>query len=1512
MAATVQLNVLLNEKDSLQRIKDLDAIVKRLNDTPIQIRVEMPEIDSTSRKVLNLANTQARLQIEQQKVQRSVNELAKAQALLGAEQAKLERSAFELAEADARLAIEKEKAEKAAYDFARELSKLDVEQEKTTRSGIELANSDAKLKIEQEKSEQAAVNFATQLSKLDAEQEKTAQSANRLAAEQEKTNRKTSEFGKEQKKTAENSKILANAIKNLAYILVNELGDAFRSALTEMKAVDAELVAIRKVTGASKAEMDALADSAYNVAKNLGATASQYLNAVAEFSRAGYGDTADQLGELAIQTARVGDTTQTIANQFLLSVDAAYKYNGSIEELTKVLDGANEIGNKFPTSVEKIAEGLGKVAPIAAQAHVGIDELTAAIGTITAVTQGSGQEASTALRALFLNIMGDTQTEIEEGARWTAGEIEGLRDILREYAPEVIAAADATGTLINPMEAIGALAQSMESGFLTEQKLMDMINDIGGKLRSSQLLALVQNWDEIYLKMKEVYAGAESSAMKEYLLYLDSWEAKTNQLNATWTRFVEDALNTDTVKGFLDLLIGIVDHLDGFGAPLAVILGLLTAIKTTNADKFLEALDGGFISAAKGAMTFAGKLGLAASALGLIVGLIQAYNRDIEIKRQKDIEEGKTAHEKATALAEQIQAFEDLKVEVKEGRAEQEELESAARDLAKALGYEGDAAETAAGQFQTMAVSLRQLTEAERNALQVSLISAKVAAEKEFSKAKREFSAGIGSIGGSVINKYLREAGIDSNSFSSLTAVEARKLVDVANAKSIELYQKYGADNKEYKAWSDIAYKLGPALAEFETAKENLDDFGEAVLNGNIDPLLEGLGETAEEGKNAANAIDEATNAIERFNKALEGPEKGDLFQSYADMFEKVKELYDNGMFGSNAFKQGLIGLMGEGTIRNAFGGDLSDAANAFFGSKFIQSVYSEGGDDYGANAASYIARHQKEFAGVDVTKANDGTLTAMVTDLEAFAASANMSVDAAAALTDAWGIYTEGSLEAAEGTEEVAKAQKSVSEILEDAGDAFSGRVADANKLKSALSKAGYSAEEVADAIETLEGAGFNVTGEAKEAAEALKETKKEAESVEETQPEVVVTADNSQAVSAIEEVQAMTIADKHFNIIGHYKFSGGASRAKGVKGSAGETALVNDEPGGYNPELIVDNGMAYIAGGGDPTIVHLNPGATVYTATETREIFQRSGFAIPSHANGLYTGIPDSYRPQSSGTGNKRGSGSSKSSGSSNPEDLLENIEKYIDEVLEKAKDALDEQIALIDNQLFYLKYQKEASEKATELEEARLELLEAEQGLLNANTERTVRYYNNLTGQWEWMADKREVLEAQEDLAEAQKKVLEAEYEVLENLWEELRDEIEKALENEETPDITKLLEQLSKSSASDSLDGLTELLGSIAEFTENPASSLLKEGEEFAPLMYNWLSGNTSIPGGFNQTMVYGISGGIDPKPVSQSNNTSIIHQNGGNTYINGVQIGSDMMDKPLSEILSVLPIYLGGN
>ena len=363
---------------------------------------------------------------------------------------------------------------------------------------------------------------------------------------------------------------------------------SFTEALETMKDVDDEMVTIRKVTGATTAELDKIEKQAYETASAYGVAADEYLNSVANFSRAGYGEQASALAELATKTQIVGDTDAETAQQFLLSVDAAYQYKGSIEQLTKVLDGANEIDNKYATSISKIAEGLGKVAPIAAQAHVGVDELTAAIGTITAVTQRSGTEASTALRALFLNIIGDTKTEIDEGVTWTTGEIAGLRDVIKIYAKDAYDAAQATGSVIDPMKAIAGLAQSMKDGLLTEQQLMEMVSDIGGKLRTSQLLALIQNWD-MYESMLGDFANAAGSADKEVENALDSWSRKTEVLHNKWTEFVSHLVETDTIKDALDVVIGLVEFLDSDTGRLVIQMGLLAGAVAL-ANKGLTAL----------------------------------------------------------------------------------------------------------------------------------------------------------------------------------------------------------------------------------------------------------------------------------------------------------------------------------------------------------------------------------------------------------------------------------------------------------------------------------------------------------------------------------------------------------------------------------------------------------------------------------------------------------------------------------------------------------------------------------------------------------------------------------------------------------------------------------------------------------------------------------------------------------------------------------------------------------
>lgn len=62
--------------------------------------------------------------------------------------------------------------------------------------------------------------------------------------------------------------------------------------------------------------------------------------------------------------------------------------------------------------------------------------------------------------------------------------------------------------------------------------------------------------------------------------------------------------------------------------------------------------------------------------------------------------------------------------------------------------------------------------------------------------------------------------------------------------------------------------------------------------------------------------------------------------------------------------------------------------------------------------------------------------------------------------------------------------------------------------------------------------------------------------------------------------------------------------------------------------------------------------------------------------------------------------------------------------------------------------------------DIQEKKVKLLEAEKNLRNAMNERTIRYYNAKTGQWEWGADARNVKQAQEEYDRAKKDAEDAE--------------------------------------------------------------------------------------------------------------------------------------------------------
>ncbi len=392
---------------------------------------------------------------------------------------------------------------------------------------------------------------------------------------------------------------LGNIVVKMAawQVMGNVVGTVIRSlreGVATLKEVDQELINIQKVSDLTSSQIKKIGDSAYETASKYGVSAQEYLEAVYTFQKAGIGENSEKMAELATKTMLVGDTTAEVATRFLIAANAAWKFGGDVEELSKIVDEADYINNNYATTLSDIATGLPIVGATAAQVGMSAEQTMAAIGTIVASTGQTASKAATALRAIIMNMIGETG-ELDDGTKVTAESIESLNDVLNKYAHDALAAAEAEGKILDPLEAIAALAKAAEDPLVKETELFSILAGLGGKLRTTQLTALVNNLD-MANSMLEGMADSAGTADREISIMLESWNAKTQILKNTVTQFISHLVDSNAVKGGIDFLTSMVKLLDsGIGKVAALTVAFLTmgkaiaAIGASNVFHFITA-----------------------------------------------------------------------------------------------------------------------------------------------------------------------------------------------------------------------------------------------------------------------------------------------------------------------------------------------------------------------------------------------------------------------------------------------------------------------------------------------------------------------------------------------------------------------------------------------------------------------------------------------------------------------------------------------------------------------------------------------------------------------------------------------------------------------------------------------------------------------------------------------------------------------------------------------------------
>lgn len=342
-----------------------------------------------------------------------------------------------------------------------------------------------------------------------------------------------------------------------------------KQAITELKEVDTLLTEISKANdNLTKSQLVGIGDRSFETASRYGRKATDYLAGVQEMSRAGYQD-AEAMGELSVKAQGAGAMTADVANSFIVATDKAYKLNGSLTELTEVMDGINYITNHNAVNMTELSEGFSIVASTAASFGVDANELSAALGTMAASTQQSGSEVARAFRAILLNIrqVSDEEEGIDaEGLTKYENACSALNVKLKETKNGV-------QELRDPMEVLKELSIEYNKLSDTDIRKVNLLNSVGGKLRATQLDALLRGWSD-YETMLGQFADGLGSMDKEAAKTAGSLEGKLNTLSNTWTDTVENIANTDAIKAGVDALTGMLNIVDGLTQGFSVLSSL--------------------------------------------------------------------------------------------------------------------------------------------------------------------------------------------------------------------------------------------------------------------------------------------------------------------------------------------------------------------------------------------------------------------------------------------------------------------------------------------------------------------------------------------------------------------------------------------------------------------------------------------------------------------------------------------------------------------------------------------------------------------------------------------------------------------------------------------------------------------------------------------------------------------------------------------------------------------------
>lgn len=328
----------------------------------------------------------------------------------------------------------------------------------------------------------------------------------------------------------------------------------------------------------------------------------------------------------------------------------------------------------------------------------------------------------------------------------TDDEGEVLNDVEKTLNSLNIALRSSKGEWRSFEDVLDEVAEKWEKFSDTERS--HIATAIAGTRQQENFRAMMNNWDEV-TRLVGVAADSTGSASERMEVYLDSIEAKTNKLKASWENFVMSLNQSESWGELLDWLSQFLDKLKyvdwklvgitaGIGGVITMILKLLPAIKT-----LIATIKTGGILAGISSGGIIPILGLIATAIITISTAWKSANENAEQQIESIKEQKKALNEEKEDVKDLYKQYSEL-----EGKSkyytltaeEKQKLVDVSKDLVEKYGLEASGVDTLTGQYILATDALKKYNDEAERQRRVLDIEEKNALKKDFDEKQNKMN----------------------------------------------------------------------------------------------------------------------------------------------------------------------------------------------------------------------------------------------------------------------------------------------------------------------------------------------------------------------------------------------------------------------------------------------------------------------------------------------------------------------------------------------------------------------------------------------------------------------------------------------------------------------------------------------------------------------------------------------------------------------------------------------------